>query len=143
MLVAAGGEPATFSHRRHAPLKLPCVNCHTGAKKAERAGFPAVSNCMVCHQVILKERPAIRRLAGLPRDAKAFPSTKRPALPDFVFFSHARHAAAEVACEGCHGAVLEMDSVPLEAPRTMKACVECHTGRKATLVCNACHELNQ
>ena len=141
--MAAGGEPVPFSHRRHAPLKLPCVNCHTGATKAERAGFPPVSNCMVCHQVILKERPAIRRLAGLPRDGKAFASAKRATLPDFVFFSHSRHAAAEVACESCHGRVLDMDSIPPEAPRTMKACVGCHTGRKATLVCNACHELNQ
>jgi len=114
-----------------------------GAETAERAGFPAVSNCMACHQVIRKERPAIRRLAALPRDARAFPSAETPAFSDFVIFSHAKHAAAAVACESCHGPVLKMTSLPAEAPRTMKACVDCHTGRKATLVCNACHELNQ
>jgi Zn-finger protein len=132
-----------FSHKRHAPLRLPCASCHQGAQKTERAGYPGVSNCMVCHQSVKREAPAIERLAALPADAKPFPTGKARRLPDFVFFSHAQHAAGGATCVACHGSVLEQDARPEQAPRKMKACVDCHLKHEATVVCTACHELNQ
>jgi hypothetical protein len=38
-----------------------------------------------------------------------------------------------------------MRDEPLEAEveHTMKACMDCHRERKATLTCAACHELGQ
>jgi len=97
---------------------------------------------MVCHQGVLKESPAIRRLAALPADAVPFPASGVRRMPDFVLFSHGRHAVAQVNCDDCHGKAYESDTAP-SAPRTMKACMDCHQARKATVVCNACHELGQ
>jgi hypothetical protein len=97
---------------------------------------------MVCHQAVLRSSPAIERLASLSADAKPFPSNPAHRLADFVFFSHERHGTAAIDCTTCHGVVIELDSLP-EAPRTMKACVDCHKKKNATVDCTACHELNQ
>jgi hypothetical protein len=118
-----------------------CVDCHAGT--AERAGFPAAAKCMLCHVEIRKSSPAIQALAALPRDAKPFPAERIYRLADFVFFSHARHRAARLDCSQCHGPVMQREKLTREFPLTMKACVDCHRAREATLVCNACHELNQ
>jgi len=64
-------------------------------------------------------------------------------LADFVFFSHARHGEARIDCQACHGAVGGRDVVEAGVAHTMKACMDCHRTRKATLVCTACHELGQ
>ncbi len=112
---------ATFSHEKHAPLKLACTYCHATAKTAERAGFPTSERCATCHT----ERP---KTAEVIKPDK--PVWK---LPDFVFFGHDKHAS--VACADCHDAK--------ERPLKMKACVNCHKERKATVVCTSCHELSQ
>jgi hypothetical protein len=62
-------------------------------------------------------------------------------VADFVIFPHMRHA--KTGCASCHGAVDERDALKVEVKPTMKACVDCHRAEKATLVCNACHELGQ
>ena len=87
-----GGALLPFSHRKHAELPLACIDCHATATKGPRAGFPRVSGCMLCHEEIAKEKPAIRRLAALAADATPFERSEP--LADFVIFSHARHMAA-------------------------------------------------
>ena len=121
-------QPAAFSHRQHAPLKLKCTQCHSGAEKQERASFPAISECRVCH-VSMTER--------------TIPARRVYRVRDFVFFSHAEHAAAKLECSTCHGEVNRQDVIKLERPTTMAACVACHKETKATVDCNACHELGQ
>lgn len=129
MGMALGAE--TFSHKRHAPLKLKCVVCHTGAEKGERASFPKAAQCTVCHN-------------GAEWKAPEMPSRRVYQLRDFVVFSHARHVTeARVGCAKCHGEVAQSDVVTLEVEHTMKSCMECHTERRATNVCNVCHELGQ
>jgi hypothetical protein len=110
------------------------------AATGERAGFPTVSKCIACHREVKKLSPLIRRLAALPGDSKPFPAVRVHKLADFVFFSHARHLVAKIACQNCHGAVMQGVQ---EAPTTMKACADCHKANRASMVCNACHELNQ
>lgn len=135
--------PIPFSHRQHAAAKLACADCHVKADSAERAGFPAASKCMACHVSIQAASPHIQRLAALPKDAAPFPTQRIYKLPDFVFFSHARHRAAKVPCDTCHGPVAERDVLTKEVPTTMKACVACHRSHNATVACTACHEVNQ
>ncbi|MSV28542.1 MAG: hypothetical protein EXQ52_07335 [Bryobacterales bacterium] len=118
-----------------------CIECHSGA--AERAGFPTASKCMLCHREIRKESASIQALASLPKDAKPFPAERVYRLADFVFFSHARHKEARIECAQCHGPVMEREKLRREFPLTMKTCVDCHRSREATVLCNACHELNQ
>jgi hypothetical protein len=126
-LAAFGQEPPpAFSHKVHAALKYPCAKCHAG--KAEAAKFPVAADCQVCHP---------------GRAVPAFPTARVYKLPDVVIFSHARHAAAKVACANCHGDVNRYDRLRVEMPTTMKACVECHKKGGATTACRACHELGQ
>lgn len=85
--------------------------------------MPPLARCQVCH----------------PRTALAEPAARIYKLPDFVNFSHARHTAN---CSVCHGAVYVRDIQPV-LPMTMKACVDCHRARRASVSCTVCHELNQ
>lgn len=126
MTIWCAVPPPAFSHKVHAPLKYPCAKCHAG--KGDAARFPTAADCQVCH-------PA--------RATPAFPTSRVYKLPDVVIFSHARHAAAKVACVSCHGEVNRYDRLKVELPTTMKACVDCHKKGGATVVCRACHELGQ
>jgi len=108
-------------------LKLRCVSCHQSAASGDLAGFPAINNCKVCHVDI----------------ARKILSQRIYEVPDFVFFSHAKHAAANVDCKSCHGDVLAKASVTAQQPVKMKWCVDCHKSSKAPVACNTCHELGQ
>lgn len=123
--VGLQAEPV-FSHKTHAPLRMACTNCHAGAEAKERAGFPALAQCQGCH-----------------KDWSAkIPSQRVYKVRDFVFFSHAAHKQKAV-CADCHGDMWQQATVKMFRPVTMIACVECHKERKATEVCNSCHELGQ
>lgn len=140
---ASASEPEDwFSHKKHAAAKLECAACHVNVEKGERAGFPVVGYCMLCHQSVARDAPLIRRLAELPKDASPF-AKKFHRLPDFVFFSHQRHGKAKVECSTCHGEVNAQDRPRLHMALTMKACIDCHKANQATQECNACHELGQ
>ena len=129
LLWASPQGSGPFSHKTHAPLKMKCVQCHTKVETAERAGFPAVAQCKVCHTEM---------------GERTIPSQRLYEIRDFVVFSHARHVvAAKLECAGCHGAVYEQAVLKVERPTTMKACMDCHREHKATLSCTACHELGQ
>jgi cytochrome c7-like protein/class III cytochrome C family protein len=122
------GEDQPFNHKKHAPLKLQCVSCHKNAGQADRAGFPGVAQCRTCH-VDMAERK--------------IPLQVVHELPDFVFFSHGKHAAAKVECASCHGNVAAQEIVTVRQALKMKWCVDCHKQNQAALRCNACHELGQ
>jgi transposase len=96
---------------------MPCTSCHA---IEERAALPPVEKCQGCHKQITEFAKPVRR------------------VPDFVFFSHARHQQAKLECASCHGTLVDQP-----APAKMKACVDCHKTHKATIVCTACHELSQ
>lgn len=117
-----------FSHKTHAPLKLKCGFCHAGAEKEVRAGFPEVARCRTCHTDI---------------GERAIPGDRKYRVPDFVYFSHRDHAASSLPCAGCHGEVYQDDAMKPARPPLMYACVNCHKEHKATVSCNACHELGQ
>ena len=122
--------PPVFSHKLHAPIGLACTSCHAGAEKAARAGMPPASRCLFCHKGTLK-------LAANARPFKA----EYDNLPDYVRFSHARHARGKVGCAECHGEVSRQDETEPANALNMKACVDCHTARKATVACGACHSI--
>jgi hypothetical protein len=141
--LAHAADTVPFSHKRHAPLKIECSFCHAGAASGERAGFPPASQCMVCHRAVKQDSPEIRALAALPKDARIAPADPVYKLPDFVFFSHARHGAAKVECQSCHGDIWQQDQIKAAVAIKMRFCVDCHRARKASVACNICHELNQ
>jgi hypothetical protein len=98
---------------------------------------------MLCHDNLKKDSPAMRKLTAYAKQNRPVPWVRIYKLPDFVFFSHARHAAAKVECEACHGPVEKRDVLEREVPADMKTCVACHQDRGASAACNLCHELGQ
>ena len=123
--VPAGAEPAPFSHKTHAAVNLACTFCHKTAVTAERATFPAWKTCRTCHTEKVEQ---------------TIPSRRVYQLPDFVFFSHARH---KMECASCHGDVKAQAKIEPHRSTKMAACVDCHREQQATVVCTACHELGQ
>lgn len=135
-------QPVPFSHKRHCEKNIPCVLCHQTATSGETAGLPAADVCMACHQSVASGSPAIRKVTAYARQRKPIPWVRVYKIQDFVFFSHKRHAAANVACSACHGKVCESDVLKQEVKLSMMFCVSCHRDRKATVKCNACHTLS-
>ena len=130
MAAMQAAEPPWFSHRLHAPIKMACTSCHSGAEKASRAGMPAASRCLTCHKSTMKLAP----------NARPF-QPEYDNLPDYVRFSHAKHARGKVGCAECHGDVSLQDETGPANALNMHTCVECHTKWKATLACGICHSI--
>ena len=132
--------PFNFSHKKHADTKLQCVFCHETALTAEKASLPVEQRCMVCHAAVKADSDAIKQLAAIPKDSRIVPEKPVYKLPEYVYFSHARHTGAKIECAQCHGNVYSMDVVELHMPRRMKACVDCHKANSAAVTCTTCHE---
>jgi len=128
LAVTLWGDTQPFSHKKHAALKQKCTSCHQEAERADRAGFPALAQCKTCHVDIAERKIPLQLVHE---------------LPDFVFFSHGRHAAAKTECSRCHGNVAAQEIVTVQQPLKMKWCVDCHKQNKAAVACNTCHELGQ
>lgn len=124
-------------------MKRPCVECHAGAETRERAGWPAAAACRKCHAAENAVTPPMKTVAAWAPNETPYPQTRLYRTRDFVIFSHARHRGAQIPCADCHGDVSRMEPLKRHREVTMQACVECHQQRKATLVCNACHDLGQ
>jgi quinoprotein glucose dehydrogenase len=137
-------QPVPFSHATHAKAaKLQCLDCHAGAARGERAGFPTTAKCMSCHQTIAADAPGVRALRKFV-EAGAQPQWVRVyRVPDFVFFSHERHVKANVQCSSCHGPVPERDVLAKEVSTSMTACIACHREKHARVDCTTCHNLGQ
>ena len=136
-----GPQPIPFSHKQHAEAGLQCKDCHAGAAKKERAGLPRLEKCMLCHTTIAAERPAVQRVAEFHQQGTKVEWVRVYQVPDFVFFSHARHLKAGEECRTCHGPVEKRDVLAKEVSTSMIACMNCHQERQAPNSCVFCHQL--
>jgi hypothetical protein len=139
LFASAGGQDTRFNHKKHATLRLPCTYCHAKAQSGERATFPSISTCRTCHTEA--STPALFNLLERSPAEIVEPTQRVYAVEDYVFFAHGPHAKAGIGCDTCHGQVYQQEVLQSARPATMKACVDCHKQYKATLECNACHEL--
>jgi len=120
-------QPIAFSHALHAGLyEIDCQYCHAGAERSRHAGVPPASVCLNCHAQVKTAAPEIQKLTSFVDGDRAVPWTKVHRLPDFAFFSHASHVAANLACQTCHGPVQEMVRVQQKETMTMGWCLSCH-----------------
>lgn len=138
-------QPIAFSHRVHAgEYEIPCMYCHTQARRSISAGVPSISKCVGCHNEIATERPQIRKLMNYWQNKEPIPWIKVHDLPDFVHFTHKRHVLAGIECQTCHGPVETMDRIRLTsvAPMEMGLCLNCHKQHEVEngLDCWTCHK---
>ncbi|MFN3325297.1 MAG: PQQ-binding-like beta-propeller repeat protein [Bryobacteraceae bacterium] len=136
-------QPVPFDHKLHAGTGTKCVDCHTTAAKAERAGIPDAAQCMTCHRTVRSESPHVAAIRAFLEKRSAIPWERVYRVPDFVFFSHAKHVNGGVQCADCHGPVAEREVLAKEVSTSMDACMSCHVQRKASTDCGVCHELGQ
>ena len=140
---SGGPQPIPFSHKTHSKYMRQCVFCHQVQASDGSMSLPPETKCMQCHSAIAAKSPAIQTLAQYLQDKKSIPWVPIYELPDYVYFSHQKHAAkSKMGCESCHGPVAERDVITIERPISMVACVECHRSSGAPLKCNTCHSAN-
>ena len=136
-------QPIEFSHTIHAgDYEIPCLYCHTEARRSPSAGVPSVNKCMGCHAIVATDSPLVREVARHYENAEPIPWIKVHDLPDFVHFPHNRHVAAGLDCQECHGSVETMDRVTRMAPNEMGQCLTCHRDMEVEhgIDCLTCHK---
>jgi hypothetical protein len=149
---------------RHAgiPPTSVCMNCHRFVTapqdqvKAEQARAQREGREPV--QVTSAEIQKIYDSLGLDANGQRDPQKKQKAIrwrqihhvPDFVYFDHRRHVAANVTCQTCHGEVQTMERVGQFADLSMGWCLTCHrdnntkasqqgSAPRSSIDCVACH----
>jgi len=158
-------QPIFFSHLIHAgSFKIDCQYCHADARRSEYAGLPSVERCVGCHKIIgVQDNPEIQKIHDYARRGQSIPWVRVFKVPEFTYFPHKAHIAANLPCQGCHGPIEQMRVVgartgpnlvndlgrlvglkPKPPALTMGWCVECHRaqnaqGRQAPLDCVVCH----
>ncbi len=133
-------QPLAFSHKVHAgDYRIPCLYCHSYARRSPVAGVPSMERCMGCHASIESDHPEVGKLKAYWERKEPVPWVRVHTLPAFVRFSHKRHVRAGIACQACHGPVERMVRVRREAPLQMGWCVECHRQRGVSTDCLVCH----
>jgi glucose dehydrogenase len=137
----APAQPVPFSHRVHSSAGVNCGSCHQLTANGKQMRIPTVVQCTVCHESIARERPAILKLASLQKEGGRISWARVYQLPDYVFFSHQKHFAAQVDCAVCHGNVRSLDAMRQVKDVSMMSCVNCHRLRKATVFCGQCHNI--
>ena len=133
-------QPIAFSHRVHAgENEIPCMYCHTQARRSISAGVPSVSKCVGCHNEVATEKPQIRKLMNYWDNKEPIPWIKVHDLPDFVHFTHKRHIKAGIECQTCHGDMTQETVARVLVKHTMGSCIECHKQEEASIDCMTCH----
>lgn len=133
-------QPIAFSHQVHAgDFQIPCLYCHSYARRSPVAGVPSVERCFGCHKITAVNSPEVQKVLGYWKRREPIPWVRVHKLPDFVVFTHKRHVLAGLPCQTCHGPVETMPRVRQVAPLSMGWCLECHRQQGATLECFTCH----
>jgi glucose dehydrogenase len=135
-------QPVAFSHKLHlTTAAMKCEDCHQLSSDGKQMQIANVSKCMLCHQSVMTNSPEIQKLARLEKQGQEVSWVRVYQLPPFVFFSHKKHADANVDCAVCHGEVHNQNVLSQEKDISMASCVNCHQVRKASTSCGLCHNV--
>lgn len=120
-------QPIAFSHQQHADeVGLDCTFCHTQVERSDFAGMPSAETCYGCHQDILKTSSYLSLVRESYHQRRPLLWNRVNRLPDHVYFHHARHVNAGIACTHCHGEAREMPLMTKQQDFTMQWCLNCH-----------------
>jgi hypothetical protein len=136
-----GQQPLEFPHDKHVVKGLECIDCHSRVDTRAEAGMPSVRKCMLCHRLIGKDQPGVKRLQEYAKEKREIPWVRvyRFEPEAHVKFQHAPHIWARIACKTCHGEVEKMTVAQPVVQHTMGTCLTCHRQNSATTDCAACH----
>lgn len=133
-------QPIFFRHDVHASqYQMDCRYCHYTAEVSAYPGLPSVATCMGCHLIAGRGIPEVQKVIDAQANRQPIEWVKVHDLPQFVRFPHMLHVKAEIACQTCHGEVEQMPQVYQYASLKMGWCLDCHTERRVTTDCTACH----
>lgn len=133
-------QPIFFRHDIHAgQYQIDCRYCHFAVEVSTSPGIPSMATCMGCHMIVVPTNPEVQKLRQANADQKPVEWQQVYSLPPFVHFPHMRHVKANVDCTVCHGEVARMPRVYQVGSLKMGWCLDCHTERKVTTDCTACH----
>lgn len=138
-------QPLPYSHRQHLELGLlECADCHINPEAGPLMTFPATETCLSCHETMPASADTLKRLDASHASGIPIPWVRVYRLANYVYWSHATHVGAAIACETCHGPVAERDVIALETNVTTKrGCLTCHETRQVASDCGDCHEPRQ
>jgi Cytochrome c7 and related cytochrome c len=137
---AAPVQPLPYSHKKHLALGLRCQQCHTNPDPGAEMTFPASTICMMCHNTIAKDRPAIVKLTELAKASKPIPWVRIYQVTPGVTWTHRRHLQAGMQCVMCHGDVARLDAMAqTTGVVAMASCISCHQAHNANTTCDTCH----
>ncbi len=139
-------QPFRFNHQKMLHQSIECLDCHTQAAKADKAGLPALDTCLDCHEAIDKKQPANRQVVNLFDADKQFKlAANVTAIPSDIIFSHKLHVTdKKIACAQCHKGIKDNTVVSKELRTDMKDCIACHA-KTPTIAdpnnCATCHQV--
>src|ERR1700722_16800441 len=134
-------QPIAFPHKVHLANGLQCETCHGGVNQSAVAGIPDVRFCMMCHSVIAKDKPEIKKVAAYLARGEDIPWQR---VYDYsasahVRFNHAPHIRAGVQCSSCHGDMTQQTTASRVVNLNMGYCLSCHKQQNASVDCQTCH----
>jgi hypothetical protein len=133
-------QPIPFSHKLHLTFEMKCQECHPNPEPGDRMTLPTADRCMECHRTIVKEKPAIQKLAEFAKSKQTIPWVRIYVVSGWVFWNHRSHLESGMKCEACHGEVRKMDVLTATTNvTTMAGCVDCHRKNDASTGCQYCH----
>lgn len=137
-------QPLPYSHRQHLELGLECAECHVNPEPGRLMTFPGTDTCLSCHATMPASAATLKALQTSLASDTPIPWVRVYRLAEYVYWSHASHIYADIACETCHGPVAGRDVMALETNITTKqGCVTCHESRQVLSDCGDCHEPRQ
>jgi len=120
-------QPVPYSHKLHAgDLGMDCRYCHSPVERGAMATIPPTQVCMNCHTQVRKDSPKLLPIRESWATGMPVKWIRVHNMPDYVYFDHSAHLAANVGCVECHGRVDEMEVVQQAKSLSMTFCLQCH-----------------
>jgi len=134
-------QPVAFPHDKHLKIGLACTDCHTGADTHAAARIPSVSQCMLCHAKVARQKPEVKKVIAYADKKIEIPWQRIYKFDStaHVKFDHSAHFRAKIACATCHGDLTKETVAVRSVTHTMGTCVRCHRQNHASQDCAVCH----
>jgi Cytochrome c7 and related cytochrome c len=159
VIFPAQDVPIRFNHLRHVlGLGMSCTTCHDKAKSSHKSSdllLPPATRCDACHgtdhrdlsRVSPSPTAALGQCAFCHLGYRAQDGNRvaRVFIPSpNLHFDHARHAARNIRCAQCHGAVESLELATRDQLPRMRGCFKCHqmpapAAGEAHSECATCH----